>query len=79
MVQDAGIPQLNTKVISTICMTDIFTALIKGTWMNMHCRKVDRIRRLVLRLMRAARTIVSTLMVLDADMKRFRTAATPTI
>jgi hypothetical protein len=62
-----------------MCTMVIFTVRIKGTSMSMPCRRVDRIRRRVRRLMRAARTTVSMRMGLDADMKRFRTAATPTI
>jgi hypothetical protein len=79
IVRAAGIPQSNMKVTSIICMRGIFTVPIRGTWMNMPCRRVARIRPLAPRLMRVVRMMVSTLMGLVADMKRFRTAATPTI
>jgi hypothetical protein len=59
-------------------MRGIFTALTRGMWMNMLCRRLARIRPLVRRLMLAVRTTVSTIMGLVVDMRRYRTAVIPT-
>ena len=79
MVQAVGTLRSNTKVMSIIYMTGIFTMHIRGMWMNMPWRRVARIRPLAPQLMPAARMTPSTLMGLVVDMKRFRTAVIKTI